>query len=154
MLQLVHKFLVWNLICVQGKLRFVAGLINLAINSRQLFLLYANVAKTFFISQSDKLVSECPLMSIVKVWSEVCGMTVTTLKSVKFNFPDNSVVGKRVLWRNRTFIVVPWTEDCVKSAEQNFNQIWSVEVMKVFFPKVLLVSCLDTSDYEIAVVFL
>jgi hypothetical protein len=50
--------------------------------------------------------------------------------------------------------VVPWTKDCVKSAEQNFNQIGSVKVVEVFFPKVPFVSCLDTGNDEVVVVFL
>ena len=49
--------------------------------------------------------------------------------------------------------MVPRSKDCVERAEQNFNQIGSVEVVKVLFSEVPLVACLNTCDNEVAFVF-
>lgn len=50
--------------------------------------------------------------------------------------------------------MVPRAEDCVESAEQNFNQVGSVEVVEIFFPEIPFIACLDTCDDEVVVVFL
>ena len=72
-------------------------LLNLTINSRNLFFSEANVTKALFISQSDKLVSECLLVSVVEVGSKVNSIAVATLIGVKFNLTNNCVVSERVL---------------------------------------------------------
>lgn len=50
--------------------------------------------------------------------------------------------------------MVPRSEDLVECAEQNFDQVGSVEVVEVLFPEVPFVACLNPSYNKIAIIFL